>query len=142
MVHIAETTLLTKSHKNEHKYRPYCRRSTFHQIPYIQVVWMRHDIEHEENLQRQPSLNFLCQNTPKQLLLWIRSNASSTVNRNNTSWNDSKAPKTGGTKNVLWTYTRHAIIVYLNNLLCPLLISYYSEAILINYMPTLNQRSC
>ena len=33
-------------------------------------------------------------------------------------------------------------IVYLNNLLCPLLISYYSEAILINYMPTLNQRSC
>ena len=41
----------------------------------------------------------------------------------------------------LWTYTRHAIIVYLNNLLCPLLISYYSEAILINYMPTLNQRS-
>ena len=42
----------------------------------------------------------------------------------------------------LWTYTRHAIIVYLNNLLCPLLISYYSKAVLINYMPTLNQRSC
>ena len=42
----------------------------------------------------------------------------------------------------LWTYTRHAILVYLNNLLCQLLISLYSKAILINYMPTLNQRSC
>ena len=36
----------------------------------------------------------------------------------------------------------YVYIVYLNNLLCPLLISYYSEAIVINYMPTLNQRSC
>ena len=36
----------------------------------------------------------------------------------------------------------NAILVYLNNLLCPLLISLYSKAILINYMPTLNQRSC
>ena len=42
----------------------------------------------------------------------------------------------------LWTYTRHAILVHLNNLLCQLLISLYSKAILINYMPTLNQRSC
>ena len=34
------------------------------------------------------------------------------------------------------------IYIYLNNLLCPLLISLCSKAILINYMPTLNQRSC
>ena len=32
--------------------------------------------------------------------------------------------------------------VYINNLLCPLLISLYSKAIHYNYMSTLNQRSC
>ena len=39
---------------------------------------------------------------------------------------------------ILYIYI-YIYLVYLNNLLCPLLISLYSKAILINYMSTLNQ---